>query len=106
MWTERPVLAWNGEFGSSHIDAFGQFRQLRSGLDADPEYARSLRGGKESVSAHANFKGAAFNLLQTFGDGRDLLRRLFSDELQRDMQRFRTHPARFGRKSLDAFEEA
>src|SRR5271169_649013 len=106
MWSERPVFARNAEFGSSHIDVLGQFRQLRSGLDADPEYARSLRGGEESVSAHANFKGAALDPPQTFGDGLDLLWRLFSDELQGDVQRFRMHPACLGRKFLHALEEA
>src|SRR5271169_6180855 len=41
-----------------------------------------------------------------FGDGCDLLRCLLSGELQRDVQRLRTNPARLGSKTLDAFKEA
>jgi len=43
---------------------------------------------------------------KTFGDGLDSLWRLFADELQRNVQRLRTHPARLGRKTLNALEEA
>src|ERR1700687_263540 len=106
MWTERPVFARNAKFGDGHIDAPGQFRKLRPSVNSDPEYARSFGGGKESIAAGANFERAALNPPQTFADGLDLLWRLFTDELQRNVQRLRTHPARLGRKTLDAFEEA
>ena len=41
-----------------------------------------------------------------FGDGLDSLQRLFSDELQCNVQRLRPHPAGLGREALYAFEEA
>src|SRR5208337_3551908 len=106
MRTKRPVLARNAEFGGCCVDASGQFGQLRSGVDPDPEYARSLRGGEESVSAGANFERAAPHPPQTLCDGLDPLGRLFSDELQRNVQRLRPRPAGIGRKTLDAFEKA
>src|SRR5271168_244710 len=74
-----PIFTRNAEFGHGRIDALGQFRQLRAALDPDPEYAWSLRRREESVSAHANFERSAFDLPQSFRDGGDLLRRLFSD---------------------------
>src|SRR6266853_6583655 len=106
MWAERPVFARNAEFGCRHVDALGQFRQLRSTVNSDPEYARSLRSWEESVSASVNFERAAFDTPQAFGDGLNPIRRLFSDELQCNVQRLRPHPARIGREALDAFEEA
>jgi hypothetical protein len=75
-------------------------------MNADPEDARSPLGGKESISAHANFKYTIFDLPQTFGDGFDLLGCLFADELQGKVQRFRTHPAGIERESFDAFDKA
>src|ERR1700686_199736 len=106
MWAVRPVFARNAEFGCRNVDALGHFRQLRSGVNSDPEYARRLCGRKESISGSANLERVAFDSPQTFGDGLDPLRRLFSNELQRNVQRLRTHPARIGRKTLDAFEKA
>jgi hypothetical protein len=106
MRTVSPVFARNAKLGHSRIDALSQSSQLRTGVDPDPKYARSLRGGKEAVSTHPNFKPAALNPPQTLSDGLDLLPRLFSDEFQRNVQRLRTHPARIGHKTLDAFKEA
>src|ERR1022692_3337708 len=106
MRTVRPIFAGNAEFGHGHIDALRQFGELRSRLNSDPEYARSLCRGEESVSSGTNLERAPPNPPQTIGDGLDLLRRLFSYELQRDVQRLRTHPAGIGRKALHAFEEA
>src|ERR1019366_5590352 len=106
MRTKSPVFARNAEFGDGHIDLLGHFRQLRSRLDTDPEYARSLRGREEPVSAGANFKLAALDPPQTLADGLDPLGRLFSDELQRNVQRLRPRPARIGREALHAFDKA
>src|ERR1700686_4980832 len=105
MWAVRPVFARNAEFGCRNVDALGQFRQLRSSVNSDPEYARSLRSRKKSISSSPNFERAAFDSPQAFGDGLDPLGQLFSDELQCNVQRLRTHPASFGREALDAFEE-
>src|ERR1035437_7506684 len=106
MRTERPVLARNAEIGDGHIDLLGHFRQLRSRLDPDPEYARVVRGRKEPVPAGANLKLAALDPPQTLADGLDPLGRLFSYELQRNVQRLRPHPARIGRDALHAFDKA
>ncbi len=106
MWTVRPVLPRNSEFGCSHVDALSQFGELRSGVNPDPEYARSLCRREESIAANANFELAALDPPQTFGNGLHPLRCLFSDELQRNVQRLRTHPASLGREALNAFEEA
>src|SRR5712692_1509433 len=105
MRTVRPIFARNAEFGDAHIDTLSQVAQLRSGVNSDPENTRSLCRGEESISASANFEPARFNPPQTFRDGLDLLWRLFSDELQRNVQRLRPHPAGIGREALDAFEE-
>src|SRR5882762_7812624 len=91
MWAERPVFARNAEFGCCHVDAPGQFRQLRSSVNSDPEDARSLRSWEESISACPNLECAAFDSPQAFGDGLDPLRRLFSDELQCNVQRLWLH---------------
>src|ERR1039457_5089169 len=106
MRTKSPVFARNAEIGDGHIDLLGHFRQLRSRLDTDPEYARSLRGREEPVSAGANFKLAALDPPQTLADGLDPLGRLFSDELQRNVQRLRPRPSRIGREALHAFDKA
>src|ERR1035438_9193921 len=106
MRTKSPVFARNAEIGDGHIDLLGHFRQLRSRLDSDPEYGRSLRGREEPVSAGANLKLAALDPPQTLTDGLDPLGRLFSDELQRNVQRLRPHPARIGREALHAFDKA
>src|ERR1019366_59119 len=103
MWTERPVLARNAKFGRGHVDAPSQFGELRSGGNPDPESSRSLRGREKSIAAGANFELPPLTPPQTFGNGLHPLRRLFSDELQRDVQRLRTHPARLRRKALNAF---
>src|ERR1700693_729973 len=105
MWAVRPVFARNPEFGCRDVDALGQFRQLRSSVNSDPEDAGSLRSRKESISSSPNFERAAVDPPQAPGDGFPSLRRLFSNKLQRNVQRLRPHPACFGRKSLDAFEE-
>src|SRR5208337_4620490 len=102
----RPVFARNAEIGDGHIDLLGHFHQLRFGLDSDPEYARRLRGREEPVSSGANFKRAAFDPPQPLADGLDPLGWLFSDELQRNVQRLRPHPARIGREASHAFKEA
>src|SRR6266849_7336361 len=106
MRTVRPIFARNAEFGDAHIDALGQFGELRTGLNSDPEHARSLCGREESVSGQMNLERPALNPPQAFGDGLDLLLRLLSDELQRDVQRLRPHPAGFWREALYTFEEA
>src|SRR5229473_6612632 len=106
MRTVRPIFARNAEFGDGHIDTLSQVAQLRSGVNSDPENTRSLCSGEESVSASANFEPARFNPPQTFGDGLDLLLRLLSDELQRNVQRLRPHPFSIGREALYTFEEA
>src|SRR4029077_10781450 len=105
MGVVRPVFTGNSELGCRDVDALGQFRQLRSSVNTDPEYARSLRRRKEPISGSPNFDGAAVNPQQALGDGFHLLRRLFSNELQRNVQRLRTRPARIGREAFDAFEE-
>ena len=48
-----------------HVDALGQLGELRSGVDPDPEYSRSLGRREESVSANANFERAALYPPQT-----------------------------------------
>src|SRR5208282_274281 len=106
MWTERPLFARNAKFGYSHINRLGQRGQLWSGVDSDPEYPRSLCGREKSVSSGANVKRAALHPPQTFADGLDPLRCLFSDELQGNVQRLRPRPARIGRETLHAFEKA
>src|SRR5208283_909823 len=102
----RPVFAGNPQFRDGQVDGLSQFRKLRTCLNPDPEYARSLRCREESVSASANAERGAFNPPQTFCDRVNLIRSLFSDELQRNVQRLRTHPPSIGRENLDAFQKA
>src|SRR5260370_16505911 len=106
MRAVRPVFARNSEFSRDRIDDLRQFGQSRTGVDSDPEHARSLCVREESVSGQMNFESPALNPPQSFRDGLDLLWRLFSDELQRDVQRLRPHPSRIGREAICAFEEA
>src|SRR5260370_33774043 len=106
MRAVRPVFARNVEFRDGRINALGQHGDLRSGVDSDPEHARSLCVREESVSGQMNFESPALNPPQSFRDGLDLLWRLFSDELQRDVQRLRPHPSGIGREAHCAFEEA
>src|SRR5580658_695760 len=78
MRTIRPIFARNTEFGCGDIDTLRQFRELRTGLNSDPEYARCLCRGKESVSAEVNLERpnlecAVLNPPQTLRDGIDLL---------------------------------
>src|ERR1700680_3615143 len=105
MRAVRPVFTRDAEFGCRRVDALGQFRQLWSGGNSDQEDARRLRGAEKPISSRGNSEPAAFDPSQTLGDGLDSLRRLFSDELQRNVQRLRTRPARIGREALDAFDE-
>ena len=101
-----PVFARNVKLGRSRIDVLSQGRQLRTGLNPDPEHARSPGGREKPISTRPNFKPAALNPPQTPSNGFDLLGRLFANKLQRNVQRLRPHPARIGHKTLDAFKEA
>ncbi len=106
MRTVRSLFARNAEFGRGQVNPFGEVGELRARLNSDPEYAWSFCRGEESVTCGENFELAAFDPPQTLSDGVDPLRWLFSDELQRNVQRLRTHPAGFGCKALNAFEKA
>jgi hypothetical protein len=106
MRTVRPIFPRNANSSNNYVDFLRQFGELRSGLNSNPEYARSLCRGEESISGCANCERASLNPPQTFSDGIYLLCLLFSNELQSNVQRLGTHPARLGREPLDAFKEA
>ena len=106
MRTVRAPFGCNAEFCEGRIDAVCQFRELRCCVNPDPEYSRRLGGREKSISRSTNFERGAIDPLQAFRDGGNLFRSLFSDELQRDVQRLRTHPSSVGREPLHAFDKA
>src|SRR6202035_5874817 len=98
MRTESAMLTRNAQLRGGGVDGLGESGQCLAALHPDPEYSRSLCRRKESVFAKANLKRAAFNSPQTLGHRFDLIRRLFSNKFQRNVQRLRPHPFSIGCK--------
>jgi len=105
MRTIRPIFACNPKFGDSGINVPGELHELWSRVNSDPEYSRSFCRREKSISGSANFERTTCDSPQTFSDGLDPLERLFSYELQCDVQRLRARPSRVGHEPLYAFDK-
>src|SRR6266853_188346 len=100
------VFSRDAERRHSVIHGRRERSQRWSRLDAHPKNARRFRTGKETAASNVHFDRIGFDRLQRLFDLIHILRRGFSDELQRDVQRFRTHPARVRGKPTYSIQEA
>src|SRR5271154_6323328 len=94
------------ELQQRFVYRLSQICQFRARLNTDPEYSRRVCSREKSVAATVYFNRGGFDCLQRSPDSRNFCLRLFADELERDVQRFRTHPARIGSETAHAIEEA
>ena len=99
------IFLGNAKTVRRHVDACGQFRELRTRFDPHPEHARRLGRREETVAAEHHIKRNRSHLAQSLLDSVYHLRRLLANELQSDMQRFCPHPTHVGSKATNTFQK-
>ena len=100
------VFFGNSESGGDVVYFLCQRRKFRAGFDSDPENARRLSRREKTVPAKGEIKSFGLNASQRVLDLLYNLDRLFADELQCYVQRFRTNPARIRCESANPFHES
>src|SRR5260370_15032852 len=99
------LFLWNIELRQRVIQCCGKKSQFGPAIAPNPEHPRSARTRKESVAAKAELERVSRNCGQRSLNGLDLIFRLLSNELQRDVERFGPYPTYVGGKFAHAVEE-
>src|SRR5437763_641577 len=83
-----------------------QRSELRSTLNANPQHSWRACAGEEAVAAKIYLEGFGDNCFQRLLDFHNAFFRSFTNELERDVQRFRPRPAHVRSKFTHAVEKA
>jgi len=100
------VFLGNPESEGGVVDGFGERWKLWPGFNSDPENAGGFCGGEESVAVERDLDRFGLDPGKRTFDFFRRLNWLLAYEFQRDMQRFRTDPARVRGEPAHTFHEA